>query len=151
MHPKNKCLHPIREILKPKRTGRLSAGRYPNTMMVALLAVLVLGGCATTPPDPNLLANAQAAITRATQAGGDVHAPLELRLANRRLVVAQEQIDQGNIAGARHLADQAQIEAELAFARTRAALARADLDEKRAAFEALQADLVELYGEEVVR
>jgi len=116
-----------------------------------VLAILFLSACATTPPDPSLLANAQAAITRATQAGGDVHAPLELRLANRRLAVAQEQMDQGNIQGARHLADQAQIEAELAFARTRAELARANLQTKREAFETLQANLVELYGEEVLR
>ncbi|HEY7905302.1 MAG TPA: DUF4398 domain-containing protein [Wenzhouxiangella sp.] len=118
--------------------------------LAVVLTVLLISACATTPPDPDLLNNAQAAIARANQAGGETHAPLELRLASRRLAMAQEQIDQGNIAGARHLADQAQIEAELAFARTRAALARGDLEAKRQAFEALQADLVELYGEEVL-
>lgn len=147
MPHKLKSLPHCRVIFDPKVS---SAGRMHLRWLVVVLTVLFIGACATTPPDPDLLSNAEAAIARANQAGGDIHAPLELRLANRRLALAREQIDQGNIAGAHHLADQAQIEAELAFARTRAALARADLEAKRQAFEALQANLVELYGEEVL-
>lgn len=147
MHQNNRLLTRIQKILT---TQMPRVGRRRLSQSAAVLVLLLVSACATTPPDPNLLNNAQVAITRATQAGGDVHAPLELRLANRRLVMAEEQIAEGNIAGARHLADQAQIEAELAFARTRAALARAELQAKREAFEALQANLVEAYGEEVL-
>lgn len=150
MHPKTDFFTHIQK----KAQSTLFRKRHPAharpRALITWCAVLLLSACATTPPDPDLLANAQAAIARASQAGGDVHAPLELRLANRRLVMAQEQVDQGNIQGARHLADQAQIEAELAFARTRAELARNDLEAKREAFETLQANLVELYGEAVV-
>ena len=149
MHPKTNFLNQIRSIPQTTLSRRVPKSRgYRHTLTIAV--VVLLSACATTPPDPSLLANAQAAITRASQAGGDVHAPLEIRLATRRLTMAQEQMDQGNILGARHLADQAQIEAELAFARTRAALARADLETRREAFETLQANLVELYGEEVL-
>lgn len=147
MHPNPKSLTLFRVLFDPQ-TSATSRGRF--RWFTAGLAILLISACATTPPDPDLLNNAQAAIARANQAGAETLAPLELRLANRRLTMAQEQIDQGNIAGARHLADQAQIEAELAFARTRAARARADLETKRQAFEALQANLVELYGEEVL-
>ena len=149
MHPKINLLNQIRSILQTTLSRRVLKSRgYRHALTIAW--VVLLSACATTPPDPSLLANAQAAITRASQAGGDIHAPLELRLANRRLAMAQEQMDQGNIQGARHLADQAQIEAELAFARTRAELARTDLEAKREAFATLQANLVELYGEEVL-
>lgn len=118
--------------------------------MVVLLALL-LAACATTPPDPRILENAQAAILRAEAAGGTEHAPLELRLASRRLALAQEAFDAGNIQGARHLADQAEIEAQLAQARTRAALLRITLEQKRQEYEALKAELVEIYGERVLQ
>lgn len=91
------------------------------------------------------------AIERAENAGAKDHAPLELRLASRRLAVAEEVLADGNRLGARHLADQAEIEAQLALARTRAALARLRLQDRQAAYEALKAELIELYGEEVLR
>ncbi len=150
MHPKTNFFNQIRPIRQTQLSHKRLKSRMYRRALTATLAMVLLSACATTPPDPSLLANAQEAITRASQSGGDVHAPLEIRLATRRLTMAQEQMDQGNILGARHLADQAQIEAELAFARTRAALARADLETRREAFETLQANLVELYGEEVL-
>lgn len=118
--------------------------------LIALGLIMIISACATTPPDPRTLENAQTAITRAQTAGGTEHAPLELRLASRRLALAQEELDGGNIKGARHLADQAEIEAQLALARTRAALMRLNLEAKREEYEALKAELVELYGEEVL-
>lgn len=118
--------------------------------LVALGLIFIIAACATTPPDPSILQNAQTAINRAETAGGNDHAPLELRLAARRLALAQEELDGGNIKGARHLADQAEIEAQLALARTRAALMRLDLEAKRQEYEALKAELIELYGEEVL-
>lgn len=140
-------MHPTKQT-----SYQVSQDSYPQLMrsLIALGLMLLISACATTPPDPKILDNAQAAITRAQSAGGTEHAPLELRLASRRLALAQEELDKGNTKGARHLADQAEIEAQLALARTRAALMRLSLENKRAEYEALKAELIELYGEEVL-
>lgn len=128
------------------------ASKQPGAIRLAVAGVwlLMVAACATTPPDPRVLDNAEQAISRAERAGGAEHAPLELRLANRRLDEARQAIADGDAQAARHRADEAEIEAQLALARTQAALARRVLAERREALEALQQDLVELYGPEVL-
>lgn len=128
------------------------ASKQPSAIRLAVAGVwlLMVAACATTPPDPRVLDNAEQAISRAESAGGAEHAPLELRLANRRLDEARQAIADGDAQAARHRADEAEIEAQLALARTQAALARRVLAERREALEALQQELVELYGPEVL-
>jgi F0F1-type ATP synthase membrane subunit b/b' len=128
------------------------ASKQPSAIRLAVAGVwlLMVAACATTPPDPRVLDNAEQAISRAERAGGAEHAPLELRLANRRLDEARQAIVDGDAQAARHRADEAEIEAQLALARTQAALARRVLAERREALEALQQELVELYGPEVL-
>ena len=128
------------------------ASKQPGAIRLAVAGVwlLMLAACATTPPDPRVLDNAEQAISRAETAGGAEHAPLELRLANRRLDEARQAIIDGDAQAARRRADKAEIEAQLALARTQAALARRALAERREVLEALQQELVELYGPEVL-
>lgn len=116
---------------------------------VAALLVL-LAACATTPPDPRLLDNAEQAIESAREAGAEEYAPLELRFAEERLDAARFQFENDQQAPARRLADEAEIEAQLALARTRAARARADLAQRQRELESLRQDLVEAFGDEVV-
>lgn len=128
------------------------ASKQPGAIRLAVAGVwlLMVAACATTPPDPRVLDNAEQAVSRAETAGGAEHAPLELRLANRRLDEARQAIIDGDAQAARHRADEAEIEAQLALARTQAALARRALAERREVLEALQQELVELYGPEVL-
>lgn len=116
--------------------------------VAALLALLA--ACATTPPDPRLLNNAEQALQIAREAGAEEYAPLELRFARERLDAARLQLDNNNAAPARRLADEAEIEAQLALARTRAARARADLAQHERELESLKADLIEAFGDEVI-
>lgn len=115
----------------------------------ALLALIA--GCATTPPDSSLLDNARAAIEQAEAADAEEYAPIELRYANERLAAADQALENDRPDDARRLAEQAEIEAQLALARTRAALARAELQRKQEDLEQIRADLVEVFGEEVIR
>lgn len=108
-----------------------------------------LTACATPPTDFSLFDNARSAIEQAEAAGADEFAPLELRDARQRLTIGEQQLAERNARGARHLAEEAEIEAQLALARTRAALTRADLNRAQRALEALEADLVEAFGPEV--
>ncbi|MEE4638413.1 MAG: DUF4398 domain-containing protein [Wenzhouxiangella sp.] len=116
----------------------------------ALALLMLLAACATTPPDPRLLDNAEQAIEIALQAGAEEYAPLELRFARERLEAARFQLDNNQAAAAGRLADEAEIEAQLALARTRAAQARAELAQRQRELESLQADLIEAFGEEVL-
>jgi hypothetical protein len=115
------------------------------------MAIVMAAGCATIPPDPTMLDNARSAINQAREAGANEYAPLELRFARERLTSAEFEIERGEGAAARQLADEAEIEARLALARTQAALTRGELAERQRDLEQLRADLVEAFGDEVLQ
>ncbi len=122
-----------------------------NRRFPALIAVIFLiAACATTPPDPRLLSNAEQAVEIAREAGAQEFAPLELQFASERLEAARFQLDNNQAAAARRLADESEIEAQLALARTRAAQARARLATLQGELEQLRTDLVEEFGDEVI-
>ncbi len=122
--------------------------RLKNKFVFAVLAAILVAGCATTPPDPGLLDNARSAIAQAEAAGASEYAPLELRFARERLDSARFEMERNNATAVRRLADEAEIEAQLALARTQAALTRADLAQRQRDLERLKSDLVELFGPE---
>jgi len=113
--------------------------------------LLALSACATLPPDPTLLNNARAAISQAESIGAQEYSPLELRFARQRLDAAILALEADDIGQARRLADGAEIEAQLALARTQAALARSELADKQRALDELKTDLVDAFGDEVLR
>jgi len=119
--------------------------------ILIITLITALSSCATLPPDPTLLNNARAAISQAEMAGAQQYSPLELRFARERLEAANEALELDDPGQARRLADGAEIEAQLAMARTEAALTRAELADKQRALDELKADLVEAYGEGVLQ
>ena len=125
------------------------------TTSIRLLSAAVLlawlGACATTPPDPAILDNARNAIAQAEAADAEEYAPIELRYARERLADAEVALNNERPDEARRLAEQSEIEAQLALARTRAALARAELQRKQDDLEQIRADLAEVFGEGVIR
>lgn len=121
-----------------------------SVRLLAMVTLLTLAACATTPPDPRLLENAETALLQAEQAGAAEYAPLELRFARERLEAARAQMQAGRAAETRRLADEAEIEAQLALARTGAAQTRAELAQRQRALERLRADLVDAFGREVL-
>jgi len=136
------------------RPGRTHSNDPTMTRILLLLAALlttVLAGCATLPPDPTLLDNARNAIEQAERAGAQEYSPLELRFARERLVSAEAVLAEGDGNLARRLADESELDAQLALARTRAALTRAELAERQRALDELKNDLREAFGEEFLR
>lgn len=119
--------------------------------ILALSSLLILAACASTPPpDPRLLDNAESALRQAEDAGAADYAPLELRFARERLAAARQHMEAGRPAETRRVADEAEIEAQLALARTRAAQTRAELAQRQRALERLRSDLVDAFGVEVL-
>ena len=88
---------------------------------------LLLAGCASAPPPVGLLEDAGQAVASARAAKADEYAAVELGQAEERLADARLAMDERDYAQARELAEQAELHADLAAARSRAAVGRAQV------------------------
>lgn len=91
----------------------------------ALLLLLCVAGCASAPPPRGLLDQAERAIAAARELRADDYAPVELGFAEERIAAARSAMDERDYALARAQAEQAESNAALAVARSRAAIGRA--------------------------
>lgn len=93
------------------------------------------------PPPTGELAAAQQAVVRADGADADQYAAQEIELARNGLARAQAAMSEGREAEARTLALVAAADADLAHARSREALASAELQQRRSEVEQLRGRL----------
>ncbi|WP_349743032.1 DUF4398 domain-containing protein [Roseateles cavernae] len=93
------------------------------------LALLALAACASTPPPSAELALSSAALTRADGAGAAELAPAELRMARAKLERAQAALASKDHDQALQMAQQSEVDARLAEAKSRAAKARKTAEE----------------------
>ncbi|NKI35692.1 DUF4398 domain-containing protein [Wenzhouxiangella sp. XN79A] len=117
--------------------------------VLSLLAVLLLTACATTPPDPALLRPAEDALALAEQAGAVEHAPLELEEAREYYEQAVAALEAEELAAVTRHVEMTEVQARLAIVRSRGARARELLAERRAEYDSLRAELVDIYGERI--
>ena len=85
---------------------------------------LLLAGCASAPPPVGLLDDAGQAVASARAAQADEFAAVELGQAEEQLAAARIAMDDRDYAQARDFAEQAELNADLAAARSRAAAGR---------------------------
>ena len=83
-------------------------------------SLLLVAGCATVPPPNEQVAVAKAAIANAVSAGATATAPAELQAAREKLDQANQAMIAKDHAHARVLAEQAEVDAQLAAAKARA-------------------------------
>lgn len=98
-----------------------------STRLQLLLAgaLLVLGGCASSPPAPtDQLAVSKAAVDQAVSAGAPEFAPSELSSARDKLDRANLAMAKKDYTEARMLAEQAQVDAQLAVTKARSSKAQ---------------------------
>lgn len=96
-----------------------------TTVALASLAMAsLIAGCASVPPPTEQLAVSKAALNSATSAGGNEYAPISLRSAVLKMDAAERAMTQQEYLQARQLAEQAQVDAQLAAATARAAKAQ---------------------------
>lgn len=103
-----------------RRQGRARSAYW------ALMAgsTLLMVACATqTPPPVALMAVSTAAVADAASAGGVEHAPEQMRLAREKLEKARVAMKDEDNERARKLASEAQVDAQLAQAKSHAARA----------------------------
>jgi hypothetical protein len=98
--------------------------QWYRTMSGLGFAALVIAGCASIPPPTEQIAVSKVAVTNATRAGGNEFASADMRAAQDKLDRAIEAMAAEDYGNARLLAEQAQVDAQLAAAKARSAKAQ---------------------------
>lgn len=91
---------------------------------VTIFAAICLVGCQSIPPPIDQMATSKSAINNALSAGGNEFAPLQLKSAMEKMETAERAMAEKNYVIARRLAEQAQVDAELAEATARSGKAK---------------------------
>lgn len=110
---------------------------------VALCAVFVLtaSGCAGVPRPDAALAKSDSAVKQAIEAGARTHAPLLLREAENKLNQARLDAKNDDYKKAQQLAEQVQVDAELAQVTTLAVKAQISVDELNQSIKLLRKEM----------
>lgn len=101
--------------------GCVHSYRIPSKLMLAAAAALLVG-CQSLPAEE--VSRARAMVTGATLASVGHSAAPELARSQRKVSLAQRWVDAGDYGPARWLAEQAEVDAELALARRASEQAR---------------------------
>lgn len=112
-----------------------------GTCGIFFAGLLILGGCASVPPPTALLSDAQSARDSAAALDAATYAPVDLRNADDKLAAANAASAKHDYARATALAEAAEIDAELASAKSRQNKARAEAERKNAENQRLKRDL----------
>lgn len=115
-------------------------------ILFALLAALLVAGCATTEVDPDILFEADDAIALAERAGASDFAPLELEEAVELRDAAATHIAAGEPVLASRAVQRAALQARLAIVRAEGAKERAELQRSRDELQRLRTELRDAFG-----
>ncbi|MBS4052013.1 MAG: DUF4398 domain-containing protein [Methylomonas sp.] len=106
---------------------KLSPFKYSHSLCgigLCAAAAAFVGGCASMPPPTEQMAVSKAAVTGASSAGGNEFAPIPLRAAIEKMAAAEQAMMREDYLRAQRLAEQAQVDAQLAAVTARAAKAQ---------------------------
>jgi hypothetical protein len=106
-----------------KKFNPLRPTKTMHSIGVFIITVIFLSGCAVLPPTEQM-AVSKVAVTNATSAGGNEYAPLPLRSAMEKMDAAERAMTAEEYVLARQLAEQAQVDAQLAAATARSVKAQ---------------------------
>jgi Domain of unknown function (DUF4398) len=91
---------------------------------ISVTAALLMTGCASIPAPTEQIAVSKVAVESANSAGGNEFAPLQLKSVMDKMDAAERAMTVENYALAKQLAEQAQVDAQLASATARSAKAQ---------------------------
>ena len=92
--------------------------------VLSMTIVMLFAGCASMPPPTEQLAVSKAALSNASSAGGQQFAPVPLSLAIEKMDAAAKAMAVEDYELAKRLAEQAQVDAQLATVTSRSAKAQ---------------------------
>lgn len=110
-------------------------------LILGCILLFVASSCASTKPPTDKLTRTQVAINQAEQVGARDYAPLEIREAKKKLEKAQELIEQKKYEQAARLSDEAEVDAQLAEAKTVSGKAQKAVRELRESIKALKQEI----------
>lgn len=120
---------------------RMKTLRLIRACLVTLF-IVVLAGCAVQVPAPEKeVALATQSIVQAENSGAVEFAPMELKSARDKLNQAQLAMDREEHVGARRLADEAMVDANLAEAKARSAKSQKVVEELKESIRILQQEM----------
>jgi Domain of unknown function (DUF4398) len=131
----------MHQPLAPRHPGRPRAHSAGRTVLPALLAAGVLAACASAPQPASFIAAGTASIEAARASGAAELAPVPLDNARAKLQQAQALAQAGHKQEAVHLAQQADVDAQLARAQAGAERSRRSAAEVQAGLQVLQDEL----------
>jgi len=99
-----------------------------HKFVASIAAVILMAGCAGTPPPVEQMALSRDEVVNASSAGSNEYAPIELRLAMEKMATAEQAMKDKNYDLARKMAEQAQVDAKLAGAMSGSAKAKKAAD-----------------------
>lgn len=111
-------------------------------LLLGSLLLIIMASCATTRPPTDELARTQAAINQAEQVGARDYAPLEIREAKKKLEEARELLGQKEYERATRRAHEAEVDAELAEAKTLSGKAQKAVKELRESIKTLKQEIL---------
>lgn len=89
-----------------------------------LAGAIFISGCAAIPAPTEQMAVSKVAVSNAASAGGNEYAPLQLKAAMEKMDGAERAMAEEKYLTARQLAEQAQVDAQLATATARSVKAQ---------------------------
>ena len=95
---------------------------------VAVAAVVLMAGCASTSAPIEQMAVSRAAVSNAMSAGGNQYAPVEFRSASEKMEAAERAMAAKDYELALRLAEQAEVDARLSAEMARSAKAQKAAD-----------------------
>lgn len=118
-------------------------------LATSIAALLLLSSCASAPKPPTAaLQAAEQAIANAERARVADYASVELSIAREKLAAANSAVQIKEMLKAEHLAQQAQVEAELAYAKAEEAKARAVNEQMQKSNETLMQEMQRTTGDQ---
>lgn len=119
-------------------------GRYPAAFLALALAaipLLMLGGCASTPLPSEKLAVAEAAVRQANTSATSENAARELQVALDKLTSARQAVADKDYERAARLAEQAQLDAQVAELHSQSVNSRKAAQESQEAARVLREEI----------
>ena len=102
----------------------LKSSQIMQRLGITAASVIFISACAGIPAPTEQMAVSKAAVNNASSAGGNEFAPLQLKSAMEKMDSAERAMTEENYLVARQLAEQAQVDAQLAAATARSSKAQ---------------------------
>ncbi len=115
--------------------------KFNINAFVLACAVVTLSACGGTPKPKTEIALSQTAVQNAELSGAQNLAPIELRKAKEKQSLAESAISTKNYNTAKQLAEQAEVDAELARAKSEAEKSRLAVEEVDESIRMIRAEL----------